>query len=74
MLLLGILVLPHHLCTVVLFTIIVSEFQSNFFQITHLKQLFSLVGLRVELRASHLFRQVLHCLSHTSSPFCSSYF
>jgi hypothetical protein len=30
------------------------------------------MGLRFELRASHL--QSFYCLSHTSGPFCSSYF
>jgi hypothetical protein len=32
------------------------------------------VGLEFELRALHLAKQVLYCLSHTSSPFCSGNF
>jgi hypothetical protein len=33
-----------------------------------------LVGLEFEFRASTLAKQVLYCLNHTSSPFCSGYF
>jgi hypothetical protein len=32
------------------------------------------VGLGFELRAFVLAKKVLYCLSHTCSPFCSSYF
>jgi hypothetical protein len=32
------------------------------------------MGLGFELKASGTARQVLYCLSHTSSPFCLSYF
>jgi hypothetical protein len=33
-----------------------------------------LVGLGFKLKTSNLEKQVLYCLSHTSSPFCSGYF
>jgi hypothetical protein len=35
---------------------------------------FLLVGLEFELKAFALAKQVLSCLNHTSSPFCSDYF
>jgi hypothetical protein len=35
---------------------------------------FFLVGLGFEFRASHIAKQVLYCLSHTSSSFCCGYF
>jgi hypothetical protein len=38
------------------------------------ESIFFLAGLGFELKSLALAKQVLYCLRHTSSPFCSGYF